>query len=99
MSDYDTFLRSISAIAETMQELQAVAVSHYTPVVEAIIATRCRDTQHIENTLDQLLDLACHPGGLELFKTLCRHYYPIDPAATADYIFAYRELWDVDEVA
>jgi hypothetical protein len=27
---------------------------------------------------------------------LCRHYWAIDPAATADYINAYREYWDSD---
>jgi hypothetical protein len=36
MNDYDTLLYSMSAIAEQMQGLQAVAVVQYTPVVETI---------------------------------------------------------------
>jgi hypothetical protein len=34
---------------------------------------------------------------LELFRRLCRHYWDIDPAATAGYVHAYREMWDSDE--
>jgi hypothetical protein len=48
----------------------------------------------IEHTLDQLLDVACLPEGLALFKTLCRHYDTLDPQATASHIHAYREMWD-----
>ena len=31
-----------------------------------------------------------------MYKNLCRHYRDIDPAATADYINAYRKYWDSD---
>jgi hypothetical protein len=97
MNDYDTLLQSVSAIAEKMQGLQTLAVTQYTPVVETIITTRSRDVRHIQHTLDHLLDFACHPAGLQLFKALCRYYYRIDAAATVDYINAYRELWDSEE--
>ena len=94
MNDYDTLLQSVSAIAEQMQGLQAVAVAQYTPVVETIIATRSRDVRQIEQTLDGLLDFCGNEKALLLYRRLCRHYFDIDPAATADYINAYRELWD-----
>jgi len=99
MNDYDALFQSVSTIAKEMQSLQTLAVTQYTPVVEAIIASRSRDVRHIEQTLDGLLDFACHPAGLQLFKALCRHYYRnrIDPAATVDYINAYREMWDAEE--
>jgi len=32
-----------------------------------------------------------------MYKNLCRHYWEIDPAATAYYVNAYREYWDSDE--
>jgi hypothetical protein len=32
-------------------------------------------------------------AGLE-GQQLCRHYYAIDPAAAAYYVYAYREMWD-----
>lgn len=58
---------------------------------------KSRDVCHIEDTLDHLLDFACHPDGLLLYRRLCRHYGEIDPAATAAYINAYRERCEEDE--
>ena len=49
-----------------------------------------------QQALDHLLDCACVPEGLALFKTLCRHYWHINTQATADYVSAYREMWDND---
>ena len=92
--DYDTLLQSVGAIAEQMQGLQAVAVAQYTPVVETIVATRSRDVRQIEQTLDGLFDFCGHEQALQLYRRLCRHYFDINPVATADYINAYRELWD-----
>ena len=48
MSGYDLLLRKVVANAEEMRKLQTLAVAQYTPVVDAIIATRCHDTSHIE---------------------------------------------------
>ncbi len=94
MNEYDSLLQSVSAIAKQMQGLQAVAVAQYTPVVETIIATRNRDVRQIELMLDGLLDFCGNEQALLLFRRLCQHYFDIDPAATAAYINAYRELWD-----
>ena len=94
---YDGLLGGIKAIAENLRGLQELGVSQYTPVVEQIIASRTRDALHIQHTLDHLLDFACHPGGLVLYKTLCRYYYTFDPAATAAYVNDYREMWDTKE--
>jgi hypothetical protein len=27
-------------------------------------------------------------------KKLCRHYFKINPEATASYVYAYRDMWD-----
>ena len=67
------------------------------PTVWKILQNDSWDAQWIERTLDQLLDHACVPEGLALFKTLCRHYWTLDPRATASYINAYREMWDSDD--
>jgi alkylhydroperoxidase family enzyme len=98
MSDYDALLKSISAMAEDIQALHVVAVNQCAPEVNAILATSSRDAGRIEQTLDLVLDHAGHPEGLELFKTLCRYYYAIDPATTAGYVHAWRALWDADEM-
>ena len=94
---YDDILNSIKGLAENLRGLRELGIAQYTPVVERIIATRSRDANHIQHTLDHLLDYACHPAGLVLYKSLCRYYYTLDPAATADYVNYYREMWDTEE--
>ncbi len=91
---YDTFLEQMTDCAAGLVELRRQAAQVCAPVVHDLIRTRSQDTHAIEHTLDRLLDCACHPEGLILFKTLCRYYFMLDPAATADYIRIYREMWD-----
>ena len=91
---FDALLSSISRLAEGICALNRQAVQEYTPVVEAILRTRSRDIRHIEHTLDGLLDFCGYNPALQLYRRLCRHYFDIDPAATVDYINAYREYWD-----
>lgn len=98
MNDYPELLKSVNALARELQGLQAAAVAQYTPVVETLIATGSRDARQIERTLDGLLDFCGHGSALDLYRRLCRHYFDIDPVATASYINAYREWWDSDEV-
>ena len=93
----DDAIQAIHTLANRMRDLQRQAAQQYLPVVDDILRTRSRDTQHIEHTLDGLLDFCGHEPVLQLYKKLCRHYWDIDPAATADYINAYREYWDSDE--
>ena len=51
-------------------------------------------------TLKYIIKLYLHANimkkfnGLALFKRLCRYYFYIDPAATAEYICIYRDLYD-----
>lgn len=87
---------NILHLVQRVDELQHQAARACTPEVERIIHTRSRDAREIEHTLDLLLDCACVPEGLTLFKTSCRYYYAIDPAAVAFYVHSYRELWGED---
>jgi hypothetical protein len=96
MNTYDATSKAIINLARDLRDLQQQAAQQYKPVVDTILLTRSRDTQHIEQTLDGLLDFCGHEPVLQLYKKLCRHYWDIDPAATADYINAYREYWDRD---
>jgi hypothetical protein len=77
-----------------LQGLARRAASEYAPIVAAILQDGSKDVAHIERTLDGLLDFAFDPEALGLYKQLCRHYFTIDPAATADYVNLYREMWD-----
>jgi hypothetical protein len=94
LSNYDSLFESVKGIVETLQALNRRAVREYTPIVDDILRSGSRDTRHIERTLDELLDFCAYEPALVLFKKLCRHYFDIDPAATADYIRFYREMWD-----
>ncbi|MBL0168452.1 MAG: hypothetical protein IPP85_15620 [Propionivibrio sp.] len=96
MSDDDA-MQAIRSLAGSLRDLERQAAQIYLPVIDDILRTRCRDTRHIEHTLDGLLGFCGHEPVLQLFKTLCRYYWEIDPEATADYINAYREYWDSDE--
>lgn len=67
--------------------------------VDDIILSGTRDAQRIERQLDHMLGFCCDSDMLVVFKRLCRYYYVMDPVATAEYVYAYREMWDTpDEV-
>lgn len=97
-TDEATF-KEILILARGLRDLQQQAAQQYQPVVDDILRTRSRDIQQIEHTLDGLLDFCGHEPMLRMYKDLCRHYWDIDPTATADYIKAYREHWDNDAQA
>lgn len=88
----------IRALAAAINDLQRQQVATLEPLVKSLIHTRTRTAQAIERTLDLLLDCACIPEGLGLFKKLCRYYFTINPAATAEYIYAYRDVWDNEDI-
>ena len=99
MNTCDATSKAIISVARGLRDLQEQAAQQYKPVVDDILRTRSHDIRHIEHTLDRLLDFCGHEPVLEMYKQLCRHYWNIDPAATAHYINAYREFWDCDEQA
>ena len=66
----------IKSLAASIHELQLQMAKSHAPIVQNIIQRRSRNVQEIEQALDRVLDCACIPEGLELFKHLCRYYYP-----------------------
>ena len=97
MSDYTAVLETIKDLAGNLATLHQQAVLDYTPIVDAIVRSPNPDVRHIERTLDGLLDFCGHEPALQLYKMLCRRYFLIDPTATVQYIYAYREMWDSEE--
>ncbi len=65
--------------------------------VDAIIQGGERDSQHIEHQLDHMVGFCCDPDMLVVFKRLCRYYDGIDPVAAAEYVNAYRKMWDTPD--
>jgi hypothetical protein len=84
----------IMDLAASLNALHRQITDAYTPIVENLIQSRSRDSQQIEHTLDHLLGCACIPEGLALFKSLCRYYYTLNPAASGDYVGIFRDMWD-----
>ncbi len=97
MNRDDAKFNQVIGLVRELQHLQQQAAQDYKAVVDDIVLTQSRDVQRIEHTLDHLLDFCGHEPALQLYKKLCRYYLDIDPAATADYVNAYREYWDSDE--
>jgi hypothetical protein len=83
-------------LVDSMRELERRAALQYRRVVDDILRSDSRDAQHIEHTLDGLLDFCGHEGVVQMYRQLCRHYWQVDPAGTAFYIDAYRERWDTN---
>ena len=92
--DDDMAFESIRELAAGLQGLNRRAVEEYTPLVEEILQFANRDVHHIERTLDGLLDFCGSAAALALYKKLCRYYCSIDPAAAADYVRYYQEMWE-----
>lgn len=86
--------QAILDLVGSVRKLGHRAALQYRPVVDDIVRSGSRDAQHIERTLDGLLDFCGHEPVVLMYRELCRHYWQIDPAATAFYINAYREWWD-----
>ena len=91
---YAATLESLHGLAASLHALNEQVVREYSPIVEAILRSRSRDARRIEHTLDGLLGFCGHEPALLLYRRLCRHYFAINPVATAEYVHAYREMWD-----
>jgi hypothetical protein len=98
MASSKDFLEPFRAIAIQLQDLNKQAVQQYSPVVADIIHSRSRDVNYIEHTLDGLLDFCGYDPALQLYRRLCRHYYDINPYATAEYVNIYRKMWDEESL-
>jgi hypothetical protein len=88
--DFEPFVE----LALSLRELGRDAVKIYAAEVDAVIRTRSHDAHCIENLIDRMLGFCFDSDMLLLFKKLCRHYFRIDPAATASYVHLYRDMWD-----
>ncbi len=93
----NTTPRTIIEPARNLRELEQRAARQYRPVVDEILRVRSRDVRHIKEALGGMLDFFGAADVVEVYRRLCRHYWDIDPVATAWYVNAYRELWDSDE--
>ena len=90
----DSIPPDLRKLITTFKHLPQQALEAYTPLVEDVIQNASRDKRQIEHLLDGILGFCFDEKMLALFKRLCRHYYYIDPKATADYVYMYRDMWN-----
>lgn len=89
--------KEIKALAEQIQSLNKRAFIVYQPEVDTVINAKIKDENTIQHLLEGLLDFAYDAQMLGLYKKLCRHYWTINPLATANYVNLYREMWDSEK--
>lgn len=87
----------IIAMPQNIKVLASQALTGYSPEVNAIIDSGCKDKHRIEKILDGMLDFCWDKKMLELYRKLCRYFYDIDARSTAGYVHAYRDMWDEPE--
>ena len=87
-------VEKIRPLIEYTQQLAREAEKLYTLEVATIIRNQDRDPKRIEHCLDGILGFCFDNNMLLLFKKLCRHYYTIDPVATSEYVYFYKDMWD-----
>ena len=84
----------VEHLGQSLTALARRAVSLYAPLVDALVDEDSRDVHAIERTLDGLLNFCFDQEALRLYKRFCRHYFAFSPAAAAQYVAYYREMWD-----
>ena len=90
----NNLVEKIEPLAQYTRQLAQEAEKLYALDVETIIKSHDSNPDRIEHCLDGILDFCFDEKMLLLFKKLCRHYYTIDPVATSEYVYFYKEMWD-----
>ncbi len=88
--------QKIRNLAKDICKLAAQAATLYSREIDAIIVSGCRDKNRIECTLDGMLDFCFDKNMLELYRRLCRYYYDIDQYSAVKYVYAYRDMWELE---
>ena len=86
-------LDGFKELAESIQQKKHQAYQIYKEAVDRIYADNVQNATEIEHLLDYILTYSSDEKMLLLFKKLCRHYYKIDPIATAEYVAIYKDMW------
>jgi len=87
-------LSSITGLVGELNALYQQNANLLRPEVDYVIQHGIKNPQAVEGLLDQLLDCAACDEGLNQFKRLLRHYYPVDPEGVKFYVDAYRDIYE-----
>ena len=90
---FDSFVREIG---DSMIALQNMAYQAYRPI-SYDLCSRVASENEVEYHLDRMVGFCYTDQMLELFKMVCRKYWPLYPEMIASEIMLYKELIDSDE--
>ena len=90
----EKLFHNIGKIIESRGHIAQQALEQYEPLVNNIMNSKNKDVNYISHTLDYMLDFCFDEQMLLLYRRLCRYLFDIDPQAAADFVQAYREIWD-----
>ncbi len=98
VNEFDDIFQLAGQIQALRHEAVTQTLAACQPEVREIVSRKIDDSRRIERVLDQMLEVAFDETVLTLFKTLCRHYWFIDPHAATEYVRFYREMWDEESL-
>jgi len=84
MKNKKSLLDTLRLLAEGQQKLALQALDAYESLVIATIKNNNINQHEIEHLLDGMPDFCYDDAILVLYRKLCRYYFDINPAATAD---------------
>ena len=89
-------LDGFKELAESIEQNTYQAYEIHKEGVDRIYVDNVQNVNEIERLLDYILTYSSDEKMLLLFKKLCRHYYKINPVATAEYVTIYKDMWEED---
>ena len=97
-STEDSISSEFRPIALAIKRLAKQTRQQYSLEVDAVVREQSQSRKRIEHLLDGMLDFCFDDEMLALYRKLCRYYFSIAPEATVSYIYAYRDLWDNEQI-
>ncbi|HAS16794.1 MAG TPA: hypothetical protein DCR39_02615 [Nitrospiraceae bacterium] len=94
----DSISSEFRPIALAIKRLAKQARQQYSLEVDAVVREQSQSRKRIEHLLNGMLDFCFDDEMLALYRKLCRYYFSIAPEATVSYIYAYRDLWDNEQI-
>lgn len=88
---------TMQSLAQQLTTLARQAEQAVNVDINDIIRRGDRDEARIERQFDHMLGFCYDPDMLQAYKKLCRYYFTLNPQATADYVYAYRDMWDSED--
>ena len=85
---------ALRLLGEQMEAIGQAQLGACTARIVGVLTGLITGVSAIDRLLDDLLNAARTADGTEVFRQVCRFLYPNNPRLVAEYVYAYRDLWD-----